>query len=258
MKRHQDASAPRVRAGSGPESVDDLSRYRLASRSVSGRLVLDVACGNGIGAASLLAGGATAVVGVDRDWDALRQARSSVCPEYSLCMADAVNLPFGTAAFDVVVSFETLEHIEDDDGFIGELRRVLVDHGLLFLSTPNALYTRPVDGKPRNPYHIREYSPPELRALLERHFTRVELRGQRIDPRYGPCPYWEPPESLPRGAASRVQTLIWKVLHRLPYGFAEPASSLILGRSLYPTENDFAFAPDALERGHVQVALCSR
>jgi SAM-dependent methyltransferase len=233
------------------------SRYRFAARSVSGRRVLDVACGTGFGAAILLSGGAKSVVGVDLDWDALRQAQSFRSPKYSLCMADAIRLPFVNAAFEVVVSFETLEHIENDEIFVAELRRVLGDRGLLILSTPNALVTRPVDGKPRNPYHIHEYSPDELRALLRRHFTNVELRGQRTDPSYGPCPYWERPESVPQDAGSRTRTALWKALRRLPGGVGERASRLMLGRALYPGETDFSFLPESVEKGHVQVALCS-
>src|SRR5207302_1833392 len=96
---------------------------------------------------------------------------------------DGTRLPLRHDSIEVIVSFETLEHVPQFDEFVTELRRVLKADGVLLLSTPNALHTRPLDGKPRNPFHVREFTPNELLALLRGSFRRVQLLGQRTHPR---------------------------------------------------------------------------
>ena len=96
-------------------------------------------------------------------------------------------MPFADESFDGVTSFETLEHLHERSQFLAELRRVLRPGGSLVLSTPNASYTKPVNGKPSNPFHIFEYTPLELRAELEVTQLIVEVlqagsgvRGRRV------------------------------------------------------------------------------
>lgn len=232
------------------------SRYHFAGPIVAGRTVLDVACGTGFGAPILLGAGADRVLGMDRAWEALEQARGALGPPHRLGRVDGRRLPFRSASVGAVTSFETLEHIPRHEAFVAETRRVLEDSGVLVLSTPNALTTRPVDGKPRNPYHVHEFVPDELRELLGAHFGRVELLGQRPHPRFRPCPYWEPPEALPRGFGGRLRVLRWKVQCRLSRPVKEGLSRWIDGRGFYPGEHDFVFEADGLELAHVLVAVC--
>jgi hypothetical protein len=142
------------------------------------------------------------------------------------------------------------------DAFVEELRRVLTTDGVLLLSTPNALFTRPVDGKPSNPFHIRELTPVELGDLLGTCFSRVTLLGQRTSAAYGICPYWELPERLPQAPRARVGVDAWKALARLPDTVSDGVSRLMFGRSFYPGENDFEFTPAAVDVGHVLLACC--
>jgi SAM-dependent methyltransferase len=180
-----------------------------------------------------------------------------VVPGFGIIQADGTALPIVTASIDVITSFETLEHIPDYPVFLSELRRVLKPNGLLLLSTPNALITKPVNGIPFNPYHIREFTPEELRTALAAHFNEVELFGQCVAENFRPCPYWETKEVLPKTWGGRVQVGIWKTLSRFPLKLRDSLSRSVLGHDFYPGENDFVFAPDFAETGHVLLAVCS-
>ncbi len=79
---------------------------------------------------------------------------------------------------DIVVSFETLEHVADQDRFLTEVRRVLRPRGWFIVSTPERdVYSAP--GHEPNPYHVRELTEPEFRALLATHFATLRMLHQR-------------------------------------------------------------------------------
>jgi SAM-dependent methyltransferase len=153
---------------SSPWWAEHRSRYRFAAAFVEGRRVLDIACGTGYGGAILLGAGAQSVVGVDSSPEAVAEATRRQQPGFEAIRADGLDLPFEDGTFDVVVSFETLEHVEEAERFVAELRRVLADGGVLVLSTPNAVHTSQVGGAP-NPFHVREYEPAALGELLRGH-----------------------------------------------------------------------------------------
>ena len=154
-----------------------LSGYRWAAETfgpLRARQVLDVASGEGYGSGLLAASGAT-VVGVDLDAAVLSRARAAY-PAARFLRMDAVRLALRDESFDLTVSQDTLEHIQDDTGFVADLERVLRRDGVLVLFTPHA----PVHTlAPANPYHVREYSAESLRALLRPRFGSVRLFGRR-------------------------------------------------------------------------------
>jgi 2-polyprenyl-3-methyl-5-hydroxy-6-metoxy-1,4-benzoquinol methylase len=86
-------------------------------------------------------------------------------------------LAFREHSFDVVVSFETIEHLREPNEFLVEVHRVLKPGGLFLCSSPNAAMA-PIDGQPSGPHHLREFTVPELRALVSRFFAVVEVHGQ--------------------------------------------------------------------------------
>jgi SAM-dependent methyltransferase len=121
----------------------------------------------------LAAAGATSVVGLDRAGSVLQEARSRAGDAVELVEGDIEDLPFADGSFDLVVCLETLEHVEHPDAAVAELARVAGDDGLVIVSSPNRdVY------EPGNPHHVREFTPVELRAALERYFPHVELRRQ--------------------------------------------------------------------------------
>ena len=151
-------------------------RYEFALPLCAGRDVLDAGCGVGYGAA-LLAERARRVVGVDVDPDAIAYARDRYgAGNVEFHEGDVQELDLGDASFDVVCSFETIEHVPDRDAFLAEMRRVLRPGGTFLVSTPRAERT---ELRPANPFHEVELAPADFEALLHRHFAAVELYGQR-------------------------------------------------------------------------------
>jgi SAM-dependent methyltransferase len=152
--------------------AEHLARYAWAAQFASGRRVLDAACGEAYGSRILAEAGAAEVVGVDLDERVIAAARAAR-PDISFEVADLRQLPFGDAEFDLIVSFETIEHVPDPEVVLDEFRRLLRPGGLLALSTPNRdVYT------PGNPFHLRELTPSELEDELGSRFESFRLRRQ--------------------------------------------------------------------------------
>jgi ubiquinone/menaquinone biosynthesis C-methylase UbiE len=153
---------------------DHLARYHFALPYCRGKRVLDVATGTGYGANILRKGGAAEVVAVDREQRALDYATQRYGTDgLRWVNADAYAVPFGTE-FDVVVSFETIEHLKEPERFVIECKRLVKPGGLFVVSTPLS-----VGGPMCSDFHEREFSREEFEDLLHRHFPRFELFGQR-------------------------------------------------------------------------------
>ena len=150
------------------------TRYLFARGYVSGKKILDAACGSGYGSA-LLGETAARVVGADISSDAVEYARSHYAsPNTQFIQADCLALPFAPANFDLVIAFEIIEHIGDATGFLTEVRRVLAPDGILLISTPNRLYYTEDRGEV-NPFHEREFSYPEFFEMLRGVFPHCPI-----------------------------------------------------------------------------------
>ncbi|QGM92734.1 methyltransferase domain-containing protein [Methylocystis rosea] len=165
---------------SGRIAYEHRHRYALCASFIDGKDVLDVACGEGYGA-DMLAQRARRVVGVDVDEATIREAAKKYGRNERLQfkVADCVSLPFETDSFDVVVSFETIEHIAEQEAFVKEASRVLRKGGVFIVSTPN----RPIYSEEsglKNPFHVKELDEPEFMSLLGSVFKHVHLHGQRF------------------------------------------------------------------------------
>jgi SAM-dependent methyltransferase len=224
------------------------SRYRFACRDVAGLRVLDVACGAGFGLQMLRQAGALAT-GFDLDTEALSEARrASACAP--LARADAANLPLADASVDLVVSFETIEHVPDAAAVAAEFSRVLRRTGRLVLSTPNRLFGAPVRHT-SNPFHVREFSGGELLDLLLPRFETVTIYGQWVRGHYRHVPFL-----MVEGRAD-PGTLLWKALNRLPFTVKEGLARALTGRPFYPGEADYQFVAGEWEGAHALLAVAS-
>ena len=172
----------RLHEGSALFGVD-LARHRAAyqfaaaraadpARSGAGPRICDLGCGSGYGVAAL-ATGPGRVVALDR-------IAPDPAPRESgarFVRADLRGIPLRAGAFDLVVSFQVIEHLRDPAPYLGALGALLAPGGSALLTTPNRATS---DGA--NPFHVHEYAGDELAALLRRHFGRVELLGVGMTP----------------------------------------------------------------------------
>jgi SAM-dependent methyltransferase len=159
---------------------EHISRYLMAAPFCPQCDVLDVACGAGYGTYHLATHGARSVLGVDRSLDAVAFAQAQYGNRgLVFAVGDAEALPVPTSSLDVVVSFETIEHVPNPEAALAEISRVLRATGTLIISSPNRDVYRPGGAEERNPFHVREFTVTEFRALLERHFAQVRMFAQR-------------------------------------------------------------------------------
>lgn len=184
----------------GVESEIDLEHYHryLAAAELTRDLVIaDVACGAGYGSA-ILSKFARLVTGVDISELAVAAARSNFAGDnLRFQVGNCVNLPFDDRSLDAVVSFETIEHITQQDEFLDECKRVLKPKGMLIISTPHRERYNAQLAEP-NPHHLREMSEEEFRDALTSRFQSVHISGQRV--MFGSV-------ILPPGSAAKFETL---------------------------------------------------
>jgi 2-polyprenyl-3-methyl-5-hydroxy-6-metoxy-1,4-benzoquinol methylase len=153
-----------------------LKRYDFARAYCEGKNVLDAACGAGYGSFHLSKTAAW-VTGVDIDHEAIQYAKKHYeAPNLEFGTADVAKTGFPTDFFDVICSFETIEHLNDHDLYLREVVRILKPDGTYIVSSPKASETT---HNPRNPYHTIEFSQEDLKFILRRYFKKVDLYGQR-------------------------------------------------------------------------------
>lgn len=168
-----------------PECVREIwyehvHRYALARQLAPGKRVLDIACGEGYGAA-IVAPAASSVLGVDVSEAAIAHARSryGLLPNLSFRVADATAFDPGHERFDLALSFETLEHVEAQDALVAGIAASLAEGGCALISSPDKAVYSDATGY-QNEFHVRELYRDELLDLLSRHFRHVRLYGQRL------------------------------------------------------------------------------
>lgn len=150
--------------------------YEEATRLVAGKAVLDLGCNVGYGI-QMMAATASAVSGVDVSPGAVKSAMERLGPGADVRLYDGVRSSFPSHSFDVVTSFQVIEHISDYDAYCNEIVRVLRPGGVGLFTTPNRCLRLDPGMKPWNPFHVREFSGTELRELLLTAFAEVEVRG---------------------------------------------------------------------------------
>ncbi len=139
-------------------------RYAYAATLAPGRRVLDLSCGAGGGSFTLAVAGAVEVVGLDLDPDAIRYARRRYGHERCRFHTADAETWQPDAPFDLVVSFETIEHLRRPEALLATLKRALARNGEALISTPMAV--RDAE-RPTNPFHLHEWTLPAFVDMLE-------------------------------------------------------------------------------------------
>jgi glycosyltransferase involved in cell wall biosynthesis/SAM-dependent methyltransferase len=161
---------------------EHLQRYYFASQFAAGCSVLDLGSGEGYGA-DILAAVAQETTGVDVspetvEWANQKYKRSNL----KFICGSATNVPIpGESIFDLVVCFEMIEHIADQEALLREVKRLLKPGGTFILSTPNkTVYSD--EPHYQNPFHVRELYIPQFKQLIESFFQHSFYIGQRVHP----------------------------------------------------------------------------
>lgn len=182
LKEERDLHMDMLREA-GERSDGHVIRYHLAAELVRpGDHVLDAACGLGYGSYVLSQSTRCAsVLGVDGSDYAISYAQQNFgATDQRLSFRrgwlpdDLADLP--DESFDLVISFETLEHIANPTGLLAEFHRVLRPGGRIIVSVPNDWSDE--SGKDPNPYHLHVYTLDTLRQQFSRHFVRERLHQQ--------------------------------------------------------------------------------
>jgi len=149
-------------------------RYAAARHLVAGKSVLDAACGEGFGSYLLNSWGAAHVLGIDIAEEAIARARRYFGSEHcEFLRGDVGELgrSVGRRNFDVIVSFDTIEHIEDPEAFLRQLKPYLRDGTVLLISYAN-IPTLARLGKATD-FHRAAYSFEAFRAMAEGELGRA-------------------------------------------------------------------------------------
>ncbi len=207
---------PAQDAAEQPIRERQMAAYRKALEYVEGRRVLEIGCGEGIGA-SVLAQKAASVVALDYSEQALKVARESCgTGQIEFRSMKVPPISFADREFDAVVCFQMIEHLERPEELVAEIRRVARDDAPALIATLNK-EEAPSD----NPYHLHEFTAEEFLDLLKAHFDSVEMYGVFGDELF--MRYWN---SNRKWVDGFMRLDIFNLSERLPQAIKRPLFDL--------------------------------
>lgn len=164
-------------------SYEHWHRYHFTKNYIKDKVVADIACGEGYGA-FYMSQFASKVIGIDISEESILHAKNKYSKEnitFVQSSADAADLPDGSV--DVIVSFETIEHLteEQQNNFLNTAKKLLKDDGLLIISTPDKFWYTDIPHY-KNEYHLREFYGNEFMDFLNAQFRYTSFFKQRTFP----------------------------------------------------------------------------
>lgn len=158
-------------------AIEHIQRYESIRELVSDKVVLDAACGEGYGS-RILSDYALNVIGLDISEDTIKKAQNKYIDAQNLrfVQGSIAQMPLEDNSIDIVVSFETIEHVSEklQKRFLIEVERVLKTDGLLIISTPNKKVYSDLYNY-HNEYHIKEFYEKEFVDFLSYYFKNICL-----------------------------------------------------------------------------------
>jgi 2-polyprenyl-3-methyl-5-hydroxy-6-metoxy-1,4-benzoquinol methylase len=241
--------------------------YETAALLARGKTVLDLGCNAGHGT-HILGRACERITGVDVSPAAIAAAESRHASDnVHFRLVDGMSLPFAAQSFDLITSFQVIEHLADYDIYLNEISRVLKPSGLLLITTPNAAIRVHAGQKPWNPFHVREFRASELGDLLKARFDCVQVLGQFASERTYAVEYKRCIRA--RGSLPAERSFVVKVARR-SWRLVAGAGRFILGgllvkagdllpqgfQALHSLE-DFHYKAKDLDQSLSLVACCS-
>jgi ubiquinone/menaquinone biosynthesis C-methylase UbiE len=238
-----------------PWWAEHIHRYNEVLKIIkSTDTILDIACGTGFGS-NILANKAAQVIGGDIDKTTIAE-NNTIYSKDNLTFQelDGTKLPYDDNTFDVLVSFETIEHTIHYDEMIKEFKRVVKPTGKLFISTPN-FYLNSPSGIVTNPFHTQEFTPDDFNALISTYFQKFEIFGQEYI-RY------KNKKSINHKIAHKIEQFHYlRGIRKLPLKLQNIAINLLINKPQYPTLEDYALTKDLsiiAEKCITQIAICEK
>lgn len=159
------------------DAIEHLHRYSLALEYIKGKVVVDIASGEGYGS-NLMSKVANHVYGVDIDNAAIENAKNKyIKNNLEFLNGSADNIPIASNSVDVVVSFETIEHHDKHDEMMLEIKRILKEDGLLIMSSPDKKFYSDTRNY-KNEFHVKELYKDEFNNLIAKYFNNHQLLNQ--------------------------------------------------------------------------------
>jgi ubiquinone/menaquinone biosynthesis C-methylase UbiE len=242
-----------------PVFAKDLMHYLLAEDLAIGKKVLDAGCGRGYGSYHLSVKGANKVIGVDASDERLATAKKYFSsPNLDFLVMDATAMEFPDSAFDLVVSFEVLEHLpaSSTQRFMEEIARVLKADGKFAISTPNRDVYSLGSKISETPGHINELSATEFVQLMKQYFEKCDFYYQFKYEKHQLDLMKERKSAVDNG----VRFFCWKDL--IPTPVKEMIKSIIRSKDLTLIEHmklweiKCAEIPGDLDLSVIQMAIC--
>ena len=164
-----------------------LKAYEFARPGSSGKIVLDLGCGDGYGAA-FLAKVAKEIIAIDYEEEIVLKARKKYnATNLKFVSMDVTNLGFKNESFDILCSFQVVEHIPEEKltSYLSEIKRVLKNEGEFYISTLNlAKNIKSPSTYKKDRAHCKEFCFEEFKSLLEGAFTDVKIFGLFLTPKH--------------------------------------------------------------------------
>jgi len=226
-----------------------LIRYEFIRSYVKDKIVLDAGCGQGYGA-FFLSHVAESMFAVDIAEEAIKDAKNNYDrSNLHFKVMDIKKMEFPDNHFDIVCSFEVIEHLDHYERFLEEVVRVLKPSGYFFVSTPN----RDVFGAGELWCHEREFTLEEISSILLSYFSEVKLFGQHT---------LNKAMSLYRNTlVRRINKIkaLFNVVHLLPVKWKYSLEKLFTGcSSKHAMRSDFVISEENVKQGVYFFAICQK
>lgn len=163
----------------GTTVIEHLHRYALTSYFTKDKIVVDLACGEGYGS-NLMADHAKEVTGIDISPNTIESANKKYKKNNLVFkVGSATNTLLSDQSIDVVISFETIEHLTEHDKMMNEIKRILKNEGILIISTPDKQNYSDIP-QYKNPFHVKELYLNEFKELMQKHFAYTDFYHQKV------------------------------------------------------------------------------
>ena len=159
---------------------DHIQRYEFFASYGVGKVILDAACGSGYGSEILVQRGAKKVYGIDIDTDTIEKNKKTYPNDkITFHVLPCEEIDTLSESFDVIISFETIEHLKSPEVFFQKAQKMLKENGLFICSTPNTLrFGGSMYTSEKNKYHLHEMDYTTFKTLFQKYFIIQKIYHQ--------------------------------------------------------------------------------